>query len=693
MKISTPSSGIKTSGINHEESINFRVANTPHLMQLLSDSLYSDKILAPIRELATNAYDSHITAGKKEIPFEITLPTCNDPVFKVKDFGTGLSSEDIHNIYTVYGLSDKTHTNELIGCMGLGSKSPLAYTDSFTIISRYNGISTTYVVAKDSRGLPTLHKLGEASANGDGNGVEISFGVKSSDVSLFQKKAKQVVERFSPIPKTHPTIPIENKSVVFEGKDKDWKMYENTYPQTVNAIMGNVAYPIEKHNDKFGNYHSGYYSILNTNLDLYFNLGKLDVNVSREGLQYNSHTVDNIKSKLDKVKSEISSQVTNGILKCKTLWEARQFVRSKYNNANSGFIRTLLNDAQWQGQNANHFIKCRNLPVKVKHLNKTHQLTHKPSQIVAWSKVGFVVNDSAGPFVRSKELLNSGKYDHIYVISEYDDKSLKDFCLTVGIPFSQLIFSSTLPKPSRKKNTNNTIMVNRDKYYIFDANRSFYRRCIKPCWKDVNLSDVKDFLYIPIANYKVIKPPLKTPTILPNRITDIINNLKNLKISIPPIIGVKNAYADKFVKNVSNTHVCESFWKWLEKQYNDYLKKHNLQELLEYYVYRHNFKNLRDIFSKILDDKNSLLLSSGLFKQLMEKSRKYEKQYSKLQSELQSLSKLRCIIFDQDIQARDFGLNEQILLEKYPLLACVLYNSPSSSDWIDYINLVDKNQS
>ena len=41
----------------------FTIAQTSKMFKILSDSLYSDKIMAIIRELSTNANDAHISSG------------------------------------------------------------------------------------------------------------------------------------------------------------------------------------------------------------------------------------------------------------------------------------------------------------------------------------------------------------------------------------------------------------------------------------------------------------------------------------------------------------------------------------------------------------------------------------------------------------------------------------------------------
>ena len=58
--------GIKESGLSH-------------IFNVLRNQLYSDKVLAVIREYSTNAVDAHIEVGKADTPIKVTLPTQMTP--------------------------------------------------------------------------------------------------------------------------------------------------------------------------------------------------------------------------------------------------------------------------------------------------------------------------------------------------------------------------------------------------------------------------------------------------------------------------------------------------------------------------------------------------------------------------------------------------------------------------------------
>ena len=63
----------------------FRIRNSAKAFKILSDGLYANKIRAIIRELSCNAVDSHVAAGKADVPFSVHLPNQLEPWFSIRD--------------------------------------------------------------------------------------------------------------------------------------------------------------------------------------------------------------------------------------------------------------------------------------------------------------------------------------------------------------------------------------------------------------------------------------------------------------------------------------------------------------------------------------------------------------------------------------------------------------------------------
>ena len=145
MKINQSFNNIEKSNLLIEGK-QFSIDITPHAFQVLSGGMYKDRIGAIIRELSCNAWDSHVEAQNTKQPFDIFIPSKLSPVFYIRDYGTGLTKDEIETIYTCYFKSTKADTNKQLGCFGLGSKTPLSYTDQFSVTSCKDGKKYLYLV-------------------------------------------------------------------------------------------------------------------------------------------------------------------------------------------------------------------------------------------------------------------------------------------------------------------------------------------------------------------------------------------------------------------------------------------------------------------------------------------------------------------------------------------------------------------
>ena len=137
MKMSSAERPIERMGASSERQ--FTIKATGKAFRILSSGLYKEKILAIVRELSCNAYDAHVDAGKADLPFDVHLPNALEPFYLIRDYGKGLSQEAMETVYTTYFESTKTESNEVIGGLGLGCKSPLSYVDQFTVTSFQGG--------------------------------------------------------------------------------------------------------------------------------------------------------------------------------------------------------------------------------------------------------------------------------------------------------------------------------------------------------------------------------------------------------------------------------------------------------------------------------------------------------------------------------------------------------------------------
>lgn len=320
----------------------FSIAANAKSFKILSDSLYKDKIRAIIRELSTNALDSHMEAGKKDVPFYVFLPTQLDPHFEIRDYGIGLSEEDVLNLYSTYFDSDKDQNNNAIGAFGLGSKTPFAYVSSFTVTSWFEGQKKIYTAYIDEDKVPNIVKVHE-EASEESNGLSVSFSVRELDISTFYDRAALVYRPFEVKPKFNdPNFEVHNYNKLYEGSNFFLsEEYENYRRLSYKAIYGNIEYPISEYeiDESEAIREFGYAVRKGGTLYVQFTLGELDVALSREELSYDEQTKENLKNRLESVIDEITKEMDKEIQSQKNFWKARK-VFHKYRNYKRFLTRT-----------------------------------------------------------------------------------------------------------------------------------------------------------------------------------------------------------------------------------------------------------------------------------------------------------------------------------------------------------------
>lgn len=183
---------------------------TSKVFSALTSGLYNQPITAVIRELRANAYDSHVAAGVNR-PAVITLPTNDNPIFSIRDFGTGLSLEQMigkvevfvneegeereirtNGIYTTFFESSKEGDIDSTGEKGLGSKSPFTYTDQFYVSSIKDGIKNICVgyICEETK-CPEMILLKSYETSED-NGLIVSFKVDKDDIMKFHEGVREI---------------------------------------------------------------------------------------------------------------------------------------------------------------------------------------------------------------------------------------------------------------------------------------------------------------------------------------------------------------------------------------------------------------------------------------------------------------------------------------------------------------------
>lgn len=324
---------IVTQGSNAVSNIDDRHAFTikanAKAFKLLSSNLYSNKPLAILREIGCNALDSHQAAGKAAVPFKLVLPSDMHPWLEIIDYGTGLDDDQVKNIFTTYFESTKTTSNDYIGAMGLGSKSPFSYTDAFEVYARQNGVQNTYTCFLNKSGAPELFLL-ETNLDDPEKGVKFEDGVtikvpiKANDYNLFRTAALQAY-KFFPV---KPNVGVTGKNFewdepVFGYTGSNFKVLKGS--KQCYALMGPVAYPLDLTQFETDGFMKKHMDAGLGGFVIDFGIGKLDVNAGREGLSYDEDTIANLIDGVKNIRSEMSVELQAGIEKCTSLYDAMRY--------------------------------------------------------------------------------------------------------------------------------------------------------------------------------------------------------------------------------------------------------------------------------------------------------------------------------------------------------------------------------
>lgn len=422
-----------------QDEAQFKMRNSQKAFQILS-SLYSDKPLAIVRELGCNAMDSHIASGQPNLPFAVHIPNTLEPWLTIQDFGTGISHENIYEIYSVYFASTKTNTNTQVGMLGLGSKSPFCYTDNFTITSVHNQVKRIYNAYFNQTGMPTISLASQENTK-DANGVAIQIPIKNSDIGDFTQAVFKAFRFFDVKPTiTGGKIDWTDKAN-FEGTF--WKSYSNLNQSY--AVMGGVTYPIDTY--KVENEH--YEIVRKAGLVIQFNIGELDVTPSRESLMYHDWVVKAINDKVALVKKDFVTKVEDEIKNSPNLLDA---IKALY----------LLSN-QWSFLNST-LINGKVLWNKIditdprKSIKKICQDTFQSLCKARWGRPKIAVSgyaDLSNNALWYYDDLKRGSHKRVTAfirghsnsdisVNLVDEKSMKDL-IASGFPASVFIPTSTLP--------------------------------------------------------------------------------------------------------------------------------------------------------------------------------------------------------------------------------------------------------
>ena len=404
----------------------FTNATAPRILQSLSDKMYSRKQLAVIREYTNNANDAHIVAGKPTSEVIVTLPTQTDLTFRVRDFGSGLTVDQIRNVYCILGESTKRNSPDQNGVLGYGCKAGFAEADSFTVTSWVDGEKAVYNCIKgDSTRLHSVIELSRCKTD-EPSGIEVAVPVKQSSLWTFHQEAANFFKYWENLPtiinltEGYQKIITNFRSIAPTLKGEGWNIRPRADGSAVGvAFMGGVPYRIDW--NVLGNRMSMtaqkrvlYELLQNNDVTLQFKMGEVQFMDSREGLEYTDATINALMTRIESIFTCIKDAIQEKFTPATNIWEAKKI----YN----AIFGTGLLDVE-KGESADDISKIKILEGNLSQLETTFM------GVFTWNGIAL---DSAGFYdlnrfdnLSPNELISRRATPQLAVLSTYRKKKTR----------------------------------------------------------------------------------------------------------------------------------------------------------------------------------------------------------------------------------------------------------------------------
>lgn len=671
---------IMTDGQLSANQFTLKQENLAHVFNILRNNLYSDKPLACFREYGTNATDANKENGNGHIPIEVTIPTIFDPVLKIRDFGAGLSEQDIFEVYASYGASTKRTSNEYVGTLGMGSKSAFGYADSFTVTSYHGGTKKVYEAYIDETKIGAIAKIHEEPSS-EPTGICVTIAVNAKDINQFKQTGINFFTFFEPMPVFHGINIAEDIKAVKDSmnfiyqsdlcmiyRDKTWRSYG-----TVKVKMGNIVYPV---NDLKGLDVEWLSS--NDNLIINVNIGDVSFTTSRESLEMSEDTIKTLNDKINQIRLSVVKHYQQEIDKCKTPWEALGF----YDNSMDRTVKGLLaNSLVWRKQKlSTDFL---NKLTWTDYQTRSNQWRNSYSVVKGQTNIAMIVDDGGYPTSQTRarlmsvrdQLLSEKKWTRI-VFGKGTKEATLDFLSHKELDGAKVIKLSSVSSNTIKKTK--SAKAKEESVFVWNQNSYFP---YSNCWDSTSVDSDKVKVYVTIESFKPNEYSFSDlRTIKLNLASlgieiDIYGAKKNAKlddtwISLPNFLKEKatEIVSDKeFVTNYINSKVAD------EIRHNTFMS----------FVLKGSYKaHMDDVKCPVFKKLNQFTINA-----LSDKFKAQQKivAYTYTYADLGDLSKEYAKVLEE------YKENLNFIAENYPLILdtyTYLVNSVKAKQHVDYVNLV-----
>lgn len=319
------------SNFSGEESSFTIDASSSHIFEILRDKQYTNGKESLVRELIANAKDSHVEAGKKDVPIRIWL---NQNYLTIQDFGVGLSPQRIQEVYLCYGKSTKRGTNDQQGFYGIGAKSFFSYASSASITSIFDSVKREYAAYINETNVGALRLISEEPTE-ECNGVSVKIPISSYDLSEFRGYIHKYAQFMNPIPEIlgdNVYGALEAPKVIMEGDG--WKMFEKYDANQYNILLDGIPYRYD---------YYGFGSNVQK-VTFIFNIGDLIPSATRENLTTCEKNNEALKKAIKKFEAEIAQKTEDALLITEDFTEVIQAIQTS-----SKYFPSNKKDWKWAG--------------------------------------------------------------------------------------------------------------------------------------------------------------------------------------------------------------------------------------------------------------------------------------------------------------------------------------------------------
>jgi len=676
MKLNNNANTLTTNNTENK-SVDFGIGDPAMVIRILRKHLYGNPIQTLVQEYISNARDACREAGLQQ-KITVTLPTDNNKVFKVRDYGNGINPERMNTVFIKFASSTKRSDNVQTGGFGIGAKSAWAYTDNFTIVSYVDGIARHYVahIAKNDTG--TLDLINEVQTN-EPNGTEIAIAVAQRDMQAFNAAVFRCTYFWDVKPDLRGIGPSEVPdwyktpeciesilNVKFFKKDSLKELcYDNM------LVIDGIPYPLSY--QFFEAYHQFPFSKTSLKYAVFIDNGIIEVSANREVITDNDNTKEKLKTIFTNLADSIEKHVKNSLAKTNTLAEFLAEYK-KYNEIFDVGTQTYkdlyVQDTILTNNNkTGHDIKANNVCLTLEKTSKgdKYRLDSEDNNWKNLYNYHYLYNNKD---VNKVTLYNKVRTFLSQFSEDKPRKAVVFFPDITGIneEFTQLVTelqavnldTVELEKkaPSQKRPTTEVIVT------VLENVRSYSSRCGHDSFTiDLN-TNVDKWVY-------VVKESVEQFTEQKRGLADFCSFLKrNSKYKFCFI-------AESNVKKIEGNTNFITHEKFMEDPF-DKLSVNFVQEIINEYKYKAKDKVERFFNMKGLLDKDLTAIINQY------KGKEFNHSYH--HGNTWDTLKQRCLNDKQVKQSIEQLQKESEILERYPLVNTRYINEENSAEYICYIN-------